>query len=259
MPFADIDGRRIEYRLVPGAEPAMPPLVFLHEGLGSAGLWRDFPDKLARRLGARALIYSRFGYGASDGLGGIRRTPRFMHAEALDVLPRLLDRIGIGKPLLVGHSDGASIALIHASTSGRAVAGVVLMAPHVFVEAVTVQSIARIAERYEEPDFKRRFAAYHANPDDAFLGWSRIWLDPVFRAWSLGAEASALAVPALLMQGADDEYGSLAQLDAIAEVAKGPLERCVLANCGHAPHRDQAAAVIETIAAFVARHIVRAD
>ena len=257
MPFAPIEGRRIEYRLLPGAEPALPPLVFLHEGLGSLGLWRDFPDKLARRLGARALVYSRFGYGASDGLGGARRTPRFMHDEALAVLPRLLDHLGLVRPLLIGHSDGASIALIHAASSGRAVAGAVLMAPHVFVEAATVQAIARVAERYEDPDFKRRFAAYHANPDDAFHGWSRIWLDPRFSTWSLGPEASALRVPALLIQGADDEYGSLAQLDAIAEVAQGPVERRVLAACGHVPHRDQEAAVIDAVAAFVARHITR--
>ena len=255
MPFADLDGRKLEYRLIPGGDPHMPPLVFLHEGLGSLGLWRKFPDLLARRLGARTLIYSRFGYGASDGLDGERRTPGFMHDEALVVLPRLLDQLSIRAPLLVGHSDGASIALIHAACADRPVSGAVLMAPHVFVEPVTVQSIARVAERYEDPNFKRRFATYHRNPDDAFLGWSRIWLDPTFATWSLGREASALAVPALLIQGANDEYGSLAQLDAIAQVAKGPVERLVLAACGHAPHRDQEAAVMDAIAGFVRGHI----
>ncbi len=254
MPFATLDGRQIEYRMLPGANPHMPPLVFLHEGLGSAGLWRDFPDKVARALGARALIYSRFGYGKSDGLGGQRRTPRFMHEEALDVLPRLLDTLGISRPLLVGHSDGASIALIHAGAGVRAVAGVVAMAPHVFVEAVTVTNIARVTERYEASDLRQRLAAYHTHVDDAFLGWSRIWLDPAFRTWSIGAEVAEIAVPTLLIQGADDDYGTLAQIDAIAEVAKGPVQRLVLEKCGHAPHRDRESAVIEAIGGFAGRH-----
>ena len=165
--FASIDGRQLEYRMIPG-DLAQPTLVCLHEGLGSVGLWRDFPDKVAARLGARALIYSRFGYGQSDGLPA-KRTPRFMHEEALKVLPALLDQLGIDNPLLVGHSDGASIALIHAAASERPVRALALMAPHVFVEQVCVDSIARIRETYGTGPLKSRLAKYHAHVDDCLL------------------------------------------------------------------------------------------
>jgi pimeloyl-ACP methyl ester carboxylesterase len=248
MPFADIAGRKVEYRMVPG-DPARPPLVFLHEGLGSAGLWRDFPDKLARRLGARALVYSRFGYGQSDGLLS-PRTLRFMHEEALDYLPPLLDALGLERPLLVGHSDGASIALIHAGASGRAVAGLALMAPHVFVEPVCVQSIARIRETYRTSDLRARLARHHAHVDDAFLGWADTWLAPEFLAWSIEDVLADIAVPMLLIQGRDDEYGTLAQLDRIEARARAPTRRLVLDDCGHAPQRDQESAVLEAIVIF---------
>ena len=175
-----------------------------------------------------------------------------MHDEALKVLPDLLDVVGIENPVLIGHSDGASIALIHAATAQRAVAAVVLLAPHVFVEPCGVESIARITETYETSDLKQRLSRHHARVDDAFLGWSRIWLDPRFRTWTLGRECQALRVPTLLIQGEDDEYGTLAQLDAIAEVAPGPVQRVVLPNCGHSPHRDHPGAVLDAIAGFVA-------
>lgn len=248
MQRVEIGGRFVEYRSIPG-DAGRRPFVFLHEGLGSAGLWRDFPDKLARRLGAPALVYSRFGYGGSDGLTG-PRTPAFMHEEALDVLPRLLDALGIAEPLLIGHSDGASIALIHAARAGRPVSGLVLMAPHVLVEDICVTSIARVTEQYETTDLKVRLARHHARVDDAFLGWSRIWLSPAFRSWSLGPECARLGVPALLIQGEDDQYGTLAQLDAIEALAPVRPERLVLRACGHSPHRDQEAAVLEAIARF---------
>lgn len=255
MLFMDINGRALEYRAIPGAVSEHPPLVFLHEGLGCAALWRDFPDKVARDLGAPALVYSRFGYGQSAGIDR-PRTPRFMHEEALDVLPVLLDRSAITRPLLIGHSDGASIALIHAASAGRAVAGLVLMAPHIMVEPICVESIARISATYEGP-LRARLARYHANVDDAFHGWADIWLDPAFRNWSLEAEARALSIPTLLIQGQDDEYGTLAQIDRIAELAQGPVERLVLDKCGHSPHRDQEAAVLAAIADFAARHFPR--
>ena len=250
MPQISIHGREIEVRLIPGVATGCPPLVFLHEGLGSVSMWRDFPDHVARRVGAPALVYSRFGYGKSTGLDG-PRTPRFMHDEALDVLPALLDQLGIIKPVLIGHSDGASIALIHAAASGRATTAVVLMAPHVMVEPISIESIARASETYERTDLRARLARHHVRVDDAFHGWSRIWLDPRFRMWNLATEAQALAVPALLIQGEDDEYGTLAQLDAIGEVAKGSVQRLVLADCGHSPHRDQEAKVLDAIAGFV--------
>jgi pimeloyl-ACP methyl ester carboxylesterase len=248
----DIDGRAIEYRVVPGPVSDRPPLVFLHEGLGCAALWRDFPDRVARDLGVPALVYSRFGYGHSAGLTG-PRTRRYLHDEALHVLPMLLDRLEIERPLLIGHSDGASIALIHAAASGRPVAGLVLMAPHVMVEPISVEGVARITETYHRTDLRERLSRYHAHVDDAFLGWSDIWLDPAFAEWSLEDEARQLTVLALLIQGEDDEYGTVAQIDRIAELARGPIERIVLAGCGHAPHRDQEATVIAAISAFAAR------
>ncbi len=250
MPQIEVLGREIEVRMIPGAATGCPPLVFLHEGLGSVSLWRDFPDHVARKVGAPAMLYSRFGYGKSAGLTA-PRTPKFMHEEAIDVLPALLDKLGIVAPILIGHSDGASIALIHAATSGRQTTGLILMAPHVMVEPISVESIARVTETYERTDLKARLARHHTRVDDAFLGWSRIWLDPRFRSWTLAEEASALTVPTLLIQGEDDEYGTLAQLDAIAEVAKGPVTRLVLRECGHAPHRDQEDQVLAAVAEFV--------
>ena len=249
MPSTTIDGVRLETRTIPGAADK-PWLVLLHEGLGSVSLWRDFPEKLARRLDMPTLIYSRRGYGQSSALDGPRE-PDFMHREALDVLPALLDAHGIGRALLVGHSDGASIALINAAHHPERVAGAVLMAPHVIVEAVSQSSIARIAETYERTDLRARLGRHHADVDDAFLGWSRIWLDPRFRTWSLGAECASLGVPTLLIQGEDDEYGTLAQLDAIEAVAPVPPRRLVLARCGHAPWRDREVDVLDAIEGFV--------
>jgi pimeloyl-ACP methyl ester carboxylesterase len=249
MPIVAVDGRGIEYRSILGDATARPVLVFLHEGLGSVALWRDFPDKMARRLGAPAMVYSRFGYGRSDGLPG-KRTPRFMHEEALDVLPRLLDQLEIERPLLVGHSDGASIALIHAAASKRPVHGLVCLAPHVFVEPVCVESIARIRDTYFKTDLKQRLAKHHAHVDDAFLGWADVWLEPGFLAWSIEGLIGNIAQPMLLIQGRDDAYGTLAQLDRIEARALAPTSRLVLDNCGHSPHRDQEAAVIDAVATF---------
>lgn len=250
MPHILLHGRRLETRIIPGAADR-PWLVFLHEGLGSVSLWRDFPDKVARLLGFRALIYSRQGYGQSDPLDAPRGVD-FMHREALDVLPALLQAYGIERALLIGHSDGASIALIHAATFAETVEALVLMAPHVLVEAISQQSIARVTETYERGGLKARLTRHHAHVDDAFLGWSRIWLDPRFRTWSLGAECQRLTVPTLLIQGEDDEYGTLAQIDAIEQAVPGPTTRLVLANCGHSPHRDQEPAVLDAVKRFIA-------
>ncbi|MCL4765620.1 MAG: alpha/beta hydrolase [Hyphomicrobiaceae bacterium] len=248
MAFARIDGGQIEYRLIPGSTDR-PPIVLLHEGLGCVALWRDFPDKLARRLGARTLVYSRLGSGRSDPLSA-ERAPDFMHREALQALPRLLDALSLDEPLLVGHSDGASIAILHAALAGRPVAGLVLMAPHVFVEDLTVASIARIRARYDATDLRKRLARYHSSVDDTFSGWADIWLDPAFRTWDIRGEVARITVPILVIQGEDDEYGTLAQLDAIEAAAKVPVTRLVLARCGHSPHRDHEGAVIDAITAF---------
>jgi len=252
MPFSVIDGVRLERRIIPG-NATKPWLVLLHEGLGSLSLWRDFPDKLARRLDMPTLVYSRRGYGQSDGLDGPRQ-PDYLHREALDVLPQLLDALSIERAFLVGHSDGASIALIAATHQPERVTGTVLMAPHVFVEPISQEGIARATESYESSDensgLKNRLSRHHAHVDDAFYGWSRIWLDPKFRTWSLGEECQRLSVPTLLIQGEDDEYGSLAQLDAIQSAAPIPPQRLVLRNCGHSPHREREQDVMEAIAAF---------
>jgi len=253
MQFATIAGRRLEYRVIPG-DSARAALVFLHEGLGCAALWRDFPDRLAARLGARSLVYSRLGYGHSDALGGAR-APTFMHEEALTILPQLMDRTGFHNALLLGHSDGASIALIHAALAGRPVAGLALLAPHVFVEPICLASIAKIRDssrvRPADPDGLRpRLAKYHVHVDDAFLGWAAAWLQPEFRGWNIEALAAAVTAPLLLIQGTDDEYGTLAQLDSITRRATGPVSRLILPDCGHAPQRDCEGAVLDAIVAF---------
>lgn len=250
MPHVEIDGVRIERRTILG-DPMKPWLVFLHEGLGSAGLWREFPDEVARRTGCRALVYSRRGYGRSGPLDG-PRVPEFMHHEALSVLPQLLARFSIERPVLIGHSDGASIALIHAAAAADRAAGIVLMAPHVFVEDISVASIEKVAARYAEGQLRDRLARHHDHVDDAFLGWADVWRLPAFKDWSLAAEIARLSCPALLIQGEDDEYGTLAQIETIAAGANGPVTRLVLAKCGHSPQRDQPSAVARAIETFVA-------
>ncbi len=248
MRFAEIQGRRLEYRLIPGDAEA-PWLVFLHEGLGCVSLWRDFPDKVARCSRAPALIYSRQGYGRSDALEGAR-DPDFMHVEALQVLPELLATLGIARPVLIGHSDGASIALIHAAAH-VATRGVALMAPHVLVEPTSRRSVADITRLYETTDLKARLGRHHAHVDEAFYGWARIWLDPRFQSWSLLAEAARLACPALLIQGIDDQYGSLVHVDRIEALTRGPVSKLVLDACGHVPWRDQEARVLDAISGFI--------
>ena len=249
MTLVDIDGVRLETRLILG-DAAKPWLVFLHEGLGSVSLWRDFPDKLARRTGARALIYSRRGYGRSDPLAE-PRAPDFMHREALDVLPALLAQFQIERPVLIGHSDGASIALVYAADAAPDPTGVVLMAPHVFVESISVESIARVRNAYEDGQLRARLERHHAHVDDAFLGWADIWMDPRFRAWTLRDEIARLTCPTLLIQGEDDDYGTLAQIDAIADRAPGPVSKLVLPGCGHVPQRDRPIEVLDAIVRFI--------
>jgi pimeloyl-ACP methyl ester carboxylesterase len=249
MPFTTILDRRIEYRMIPG-NAGTRPLVFLHEGLGAVALWRRFPDRLAARLGAPALVYSRFGYGQSDALGP-RRGPDFLHREALDVLPALLDAFDMRRPVLVGHSDGASIALIHAAAALRPVAALVLMAPHVFVEPITIAGIASTRASYLHTDLKARLAKYHARVDDAVLGWADAWLDPAFRAWSIEPLLPAIVAPALLIQGRADPYGTLAQLARIEGGVRGPTRRLVLESCGHAPHREREDAVLAAVSDFL--------
>jgi len=234
----------IETKEIPGAEPA---LVFLHEGLGSVALWRDFPERLARATGRRALVYSRAGHGNSP-VPDTPRTPRFMHDEALEVLPELLATHGIEKPVLVGHSDGGSIALIHASR--HPVTKLVLLAPHVFVEDLSVASIAEARETFETTDLRDRMARYHRDPEATFRLWNDIWLAPEFRDWTIEDVLPAITAPVLAIQGEHDQYGTLAQIDAIEAGVSGSFQRAVL-NARHAPHLEAPEETLRIAAEFV--------
>jgi pimeloyl-ACP methyl ester carboxylesterase len=246
-----LDGVQIEYRWFgPPASPAGPSVVLLHEGLGSVSTWRDFPDALAERLGAPVLVYSRQGHGWSDPCSG-PRDASYMHHEGEVVLPELLKALHVDHPLLFGHSDGASIALIYASAYPDAVRGLILEAPHVFVENLTVKSIADIGAAYASGDLGRRLARHHRDPDHTFWGWNHIWLDQRFRDWNLEARLDRIVAPILVIQGEDDEYGTKAQLEAIvARTARTDV--LLLEACGHAPHRDRREAVLDSSAQFIA-------
>jgi pimeloyl-ACP methyl ester carboxylesterase len=227
-------------------DPDERPLVLLHEGLGSVSAWRDFPDALHRVTSRRVIVFSRFGHGRSDPPPA-PRTATFFHEEALDVLPQVLGRLGAEEPLLVGHSDGASIALIHAG--GNRVRGLVLMAPHVVVEDVTLAAIRETRERFETTDLRERLARHHDDPEVAFRNWCDVWLDPLFRHWTLEPDAERVSCPVLLVQGAEDPYGTLDQLDRIEARVRGPVRRMIVPG-GHSPHREATETVLHEIAVF---------
>lgn len=248
MPVITVAGRKLNYEwLGEGARS----LVFLHEGLGSIPQWRDFPAQVAQATGRRALVYERYGYGQSDLLAETRVGPGFMHREALDALPALLSALAVENPVLVGHSDGASIALIHAG-AGHPVQGVVAMAPHVFVEDISVRSIAEAARAFETTDLPQRLGKYHRDPRKTFYLWNDAWLDPAFRNWNIEASLPGIRCPLLAIQGEDDQYGTMAQVDAIARQAGGRCELLKLPACGHSPHKDQPGRVLRAITDFVA-------
>ena len=251
MPFVTVKGRRLDYELIAARDEGAPTLILLHEGLGSIAQWRDFPARLAAATGCAALVYSRLGYGRSAPLEQ-KRGVDYMHVEALEVLPALRDALAIADPILVGHSDGASIALIHAGARRWQVRGLILEAPHVFVEDVSVASIAAAKTAYRTTELRARLARYHDDVDGAFRGWNDIWLDPAFRAWNIEDCLPRIACPTLVIQGADDEYGTTAQLDAIAAQIGGPVETLLLPDCRHSPHRDQADATLAAMTRFVA-------
>jgi pimeloyl-ACP methyl ester carboxylesterase len=250
MPFVTVDHHRLEIQRSAATAAGAPTLVFLHEGLGSVALWRDFPAQLAAATGCAALVYSRLGYGRSDRLPSPREVG-YMHDEALTTLPALLETLGIVDPILIGHSDGASIALIYAG-SGHPVRGLILEAAHVFVEDITVASIAEARVAWHATDLRQRLARYHADVDGAFMGWNDIWLDPAFRSWTIEEFLPRVTCPVLAIQGADDEYGTPAQLEALARQVRGPIETLLLPQCKHSPHRDQAEATLAAMARFVA-------
>jgi pimeloyl-ACP methyl ester carboxylesterase len=239
-----VNGLELDSREIAGAEPA---LVFLHEGLGSVGLWRDFPDRLAADTGRRALIYSRAGHGFSD-VPAAPRTPRFMHDEALETLPAVLEAAGIAEPVLVGHSDGASIALIHAAA--HPVSALVLLAPHVFVEDLSVASIAEAREAFASTDLAERMSRHHRDADATFRLWNDIWLAPEFRDWDITDVLPRITAPVLLIQGEHDQYGTLAQVEAVRDGVAGLAELVVL-DARHAPHLEAPAATLRAAAQFI--------
>ena len=248
--FLDINDQRLECVRLAGARDG-PTLVFLHEGLGSVAMWKDFPQRVGAATGCPVLVYSRAGYGQSTPLATPRR-PDYMHVEALSSLPALVDRLAIHGPILIGHSDGASIALIYAGAHVRPTPAVVALAPHVFVEELSVASIAQAKVLYDTTGLRARLARYHGDVDSAFRGWNDIWLAAAFRNWNIESYLPAISCPLLLIQGRDDEYGTLAQLDAIERQVSGRVERVELAACGHSPQRDQPEATLAAIERFVA-------
>jgi len=253
MPFATAAGRSLAYEWVGEDRGGKPTLVFLHEGLGSIRQWRDFPAQVASASGCRALVYDRYGYGQSDVLQEARRTVRFMHDEALGALPTLLEELNVTQPILVGHSDGASIALIYAG-AGYPVRAIVAMAPHVFIEPICLSSIRKATETFETTDLPARLGRYHRDVRKTFYGWADVWLDPQFEGWDIREDyLPAIRCPVLAIQGHDDEYGTMAQLDEIARRVKGPCELLKLEKCGHSPFRDQPEAALKKITAFIGR------
>jgi pimeloyl-ACP methyl ester carboxylesterase len=243
-----VDGKRLETLRYDG-DPARPAIVMLHEGLGSVSLWRDLPQQLYERTLCTVVAYSRYGYGRSDVLRE-KREPNYMHHEGEVVLPALLAQLRIERPILLGHSDGASIALIFAGAHPGAVRALVLEAPHVFVEEISVRSIAQAKTAYATTDLCAKLGRHHTNPDATFAGWNDIWLDPRFREWNIERYAALVRVPVLLIQGGADEFGTAKQLDAIA--ARIPDTQTVMVpGAGHSPHRDAPEPVLTRIAAFV--------
>ncbi len=256
----------LEYQAIAPERTRAPLLVFLHEGLGSLAMWRDWPRQLCDAGGMRGLLYSRPGYGSSTPRPhGEKWTVDYMHAQAREVLPAFLEAIGVDSrndpPWLIGHSDGASIALIHAAAFPKRLAGLVVLAPHVFVENLSIESITRARETYVTTDtqdtgLRVKLARYHQDPDSAFWGWNDIWLDPDFRSWNIEALLQEITRPILAVQGEDDEYGTMAQLDSIArEVPHAQLLK--LAACGHSPQRDQPQRVIQATLDLIAQHSQR--
>jgi len=255
--FLEIGPSRLEYRMVGPRPDAAATFVLLHEGLGSVGLWGDFPMRLAEATGLGVFAYSRAGYGGSSP-SALPPPVTFMHQEARGVLPGVLDAIEFRRGILLGHSDGASIATIYAgSVQDRRIRGLVLVAPHFFTEEFGIAEIARMREAYETTDLRAKLGKWHRNPDNAFHSWSGPWLDPEFRRWDLTEELSYIRVPILIIQGEDDQYGTLRQIEVAKEECYCPVEAVVLKGIRHVPHREAVEATMDAIVDFTTRLQVR--
>ncbi len=256
--FLAIGSQRLEYRMIGPRPDAAPTIVMLHEGLGCVGLWGDFPDRLAQATGCGIFAYSRAGYGQSSQVA-LPRPLTFMHAEAREVLPRLLDIIGFKRGLLLGHSDGASIAAIYAgSRQDHRVGGLVLIAPHFFIEAIGIASIAETRKAYETTELRQRLSRWHADVDNAFIGWADAWLDPEFRRWDITEYLAYIRVPMLIVQDEDDRFGTLKQIEVAERECYCPVEVALLPGAGHSPQREAPEATLKAITEFVTR-VLRAN
>jgi pimeloyl-ACP methyl ester carboxylesterase len=252
MAFVNAAGHRLEYEWIGLGDAEAPVVVMLHQGLGSMGLWRDFPKNVHEATGLRVLNYSRWGYGKSDPVKAFPRSARWMH-EGADELADLLAALGVSRPVLFGHSDGASIALLYAAhRHAPAALGVIAMAPHVFLERESIVSIAKARVAYEEGDLRTKLGRMHADPDSAFYGWNVTWLAPSMRGWNIEAEMAGIQCRVTLIQGVSDEYGTPAQLESVKKhmdgrAGAGRADIVLLENCGHSPHIDQKGAVLGAV------------
>ena len=251
--FLTIGSQRLEYRMIGPRPDAAPVIVMLHEGLGCVGLWNDFPDKLQKATGCGVFVYSRAGYGQSSPVA-LPRPLSYMHDEARETLPALLEQIGFERGLLLGHSDGASIAAIYAgSHQDHRVGGLVLIAPHFFTEDIGIAAIEEARKAYETGDLRERLSRWHANVDGAFKGWNGAWLDPGFRQWDITEQLAYIRVPILIVQGEDDQYGTVKQIEIAQQECYCPVEVTLLPGAKHSPQREAPEVTLKTVADFVAR------
>jgi pimeloyl-ACP methyl ester carboxylesterase len=250
METIEIDGRSLECAWF-GPKPPAPTIVAMHEGLGSVSIWRDFPERLAKATGAGVFAFSRFGYGRSSA-AQLPRPLSYMRDEALDVLPKVLDKIGFRRGILLGHSDGGSIAAIYAgSVQDHRVRGLVLIEPHFFVEDMNITAIRKIGDDYESTGLRTRLARHHADADATFHGWRDMWLNPRFKAFDIREELRYIRVPVLIVKGENDPYGSMAQVRAVEDECYCPMESLVVADARHAPHHEQPEVTLQGIASFI--------
>ena len=247
------DGR-IEYSFYEVKRPAAPTIVMLHEGLGALSLWRDFPRKLSNLINCSVFVYSRHGYGQSDFINDEFDT-QYMHREALHILPQILNHFEISNPILYGHSDGASIALIHTSSADTQAMGLILEAPHVFVEEISLDGFNGAKKAFENGGLKASLAKHHHKPEMIFRCWNNIWLSPEFLTWNIVPCLSNIQCPTLLIQGEEDAYGTLLQLDTIEENISGNCEKKIIPGIGHSPHRENPEFVLRSIQQFVSKNI----